>query len=483
MVLFKNPRLWLYIAGTLPPEKVFLFFGIIWGIFQVFFTPPFQAPDELNHFSRAYQVSEFRFSPQLYKNKLGGFLPGNIWTTEELFFHIPFNPEKKITKDHFINAIKIPLNIENRTFIFFPNTSLYSPVSYIPQSIGIFLGRILNLRPLVLFYLGRIFNLFAWILLIYISIKTLPIAKWLIVTLALLPMTMFEAASVSADPITIGLSFLLISYVLNLAFAENTILGKKEILSLSIISILLSFSKNVYFPMVFLILLIPIKKAANLRNYILSVSIIVGSALISVLIGALVLRNILAQIHPIEQLYGDSSLLPQVNPDKQLSFILSNITGFITMVANSFYILRLYIFQSFLGKLGWSEILISKWFYYYAASCIGIIALFEFKKEIRLTFSQRLILLVSSCLVILVFSVTMYLSWSSVGAIMIINLQGRYFIPIVPVLLLLFYGKKITLPKFVIPLVSISLILVSIAVTINTILVRYYIVYQYYTLY
>lgn len=41
-------------------EKIFLIAGLILGAFYVFIIPPGDLPDELGHFSRAYELSEGR---------------------------------------------------------------------------------------------------------------------------------------------------------------------------------------------------------------------------------------------------------------------------------------------------------------------------------------------------------------------------------------------------------------------------------------
>lgn len=43
--------------------KSFLFIFLLFGTLMVFLTPPFQVPDEINHFYRAWQVSTGSFSP------------------------------------------------------------------------------------------------------------------------------------------------------------------------------------------------------------------------------------------------------------------------------------------------------------------------------------------------------------------------------------------------------------------------------------
>jgi len=43
------------------PERAFLIVGFIFGVAILILTPPFQVPDEPQHFFRAFQLSEGRF--------------------------------------------------------------------------------------------------------------------------------------------------------------------------------------------------------------------------------------------------------------------------------------------------------------------------------------------------------------------------------------------------------------------------------------
>ena len=80
----------------------------------------------------------------------------------------------------------------------------YGPVGYLPQAAGIGLGRLVGAPPLTCFYLARLANLLAAIALLFFAIRLAPFGKQLFVLLALLPMTMFELASVSCDALTIS---------------------------------------------------------------------------------------------------------------------------------------------------------------------------------------------------------------------------------------------------------------------------------------
>lgn len=42
---------------------------------------------------------------------------------------------------------------------------------------------------------------------------------------------------------------------------------------------------------------------------------------------------------------------------------------------------------------------------------------------------------------------SMFMSWTPKGSITIAGIQGRYFLPLLPIFLLLFYSKNISLKK------------------------------------
>src|SRR4030095_2970885 len=190
----------------LNPEKTFFFLSLIFGFLFLTLTPPFQVPDENVHFFRAYQFSE--------GNLFGGILPKSLTITTSKFEYLPFHPERKVKPEVIFSLLRLPLESHVKSDYFRNNLS---PIAYLPQVIGIELGRIFDLSPLLLMYFGRTVNLFVWIFLIFTAIKTTPIFKWLFCLLALSPMALFQAASLSKDSFTIGASFLVIALSLQYA--------------------------------------------------------------------------------------------------------------------------------------------------------------------------------------------------------------------------------------------------------------------------
>jgi uncharacterized membrane protein len=195
----------------LKPERFFLSVASIFGFIYALIIPPFQSPDEYNHFFRAYQISQGQFSGTRTENRLGGVLPTSLLELSNKFTYLKFQPNKKLNKDTFSSASHIKLDPERKQFIDFTNTAIYPPTAYIPQTTAVLVGRTLRLNPLLIIYLGRLFNLAAWIALVYLAIKWTPSHKWTICLLALLPASIFIQATNNADVTTNGLSFLAIA--------------------------------------------------------------------------------------------------------------------------------------------------------------------------------------------------------------------------------------------------------------------------------
>ena len=61
--------------NTSSVEKKFVYLAIIFGMIIMVLTPPFQAPDENNHFKKAYVISKGNIFPEEQDGKAGFYLP------------------------------------------------------------------------------------------------------------------------------------------------------------------------------------------------------------------------------------------------------------------------------------------------------------------------------------------------------------------------------------------------------------------------
>ena len=79
---------------------------------------------------------------------------------------------------------------------------------YFPSALAITIARIVHLGQIPTLYLGRFFNLIAFLSIVYLAIKKMPIGKVTMFIVALLPMTLQQATSFSYDAIINALAFL-----------------------------------------------------------------------------------------------------------------------------------------------------------------------------------------------------------------------------------------------------------------------------------
>jgi uncharacterized membrane protein len=129
----------------------YLITAIIGGAVMAFLSPPFQAPDEPNHFFRAQALSESYVVAQHQLGKVGAPMRTVIphWALT-LMGDIPGHPDKKQTVDVLKARRDARPDDPSIMFVDFRNSALYSPVVYVPQAVGLGLGRLLRMRLLAL---------------------------------------------------------------------------------------------------------------------------------------------------------------------------------------------------------------------------------------------------------------------------------------------------------------------------------------------
>jgi uncharacterized membrane protein len=451
------------------PQTLFLILGGFFGVFFAVITPPFQVPDEKAHFYRAYQVSEGVMRGQKQNNALGGILPESLADiSKQISKDIPFHPENKQKVGDILDGLRVPLDSSRRCFVPFVNTAIHTPLVYLPQAVGIGFGRILCDSVLALVYFGRLTNLLVWLILVYYAIKIVPVFKNVFLVLSLMPMSLFQAASLSADSLTNALSFLLIAICLKFAGRGCVVIKKRELVILFLLSAMVSLSKQVYFVLVLLVFLIPPEKFGGRKNKWL-----VGAAMIFV--SLLCSAGWLYCIRDIYVPFRDG-----IQTQTQVHFILSSPLTYAAILFATFKVQWMNLLLNYVGVLGWLDTFLMPWQYKYYFTLFIAVALLDGNKGFSVSLKKRiLIAFIFLASVILIFT-SQYLSWTLPKAGLIEGLQGRYFIPLGPLFLLLLYNQKISqikaLYKYVFPVktgfyISIP---VSLLCTIAVLIKRYY---------
>src|SRR5450432_748753 len=150
-------RFWLAIAAT-----VALAFAIA--------TPPFQSPDEVGHYWRAYTLARGEVLPSLIDGKPTGLVPKGV---RDIVVHLWVwtggHPETKIGTSRLRLAAGVLLQRSELVPVTFP--AQYTPVPYAATVVACWLGNQLGFRPLLTFYFGRVLNAGALLLLVVASVR------------------------------------------------------------------------------------------------------------------------------------------------------------------------------------------------------------------------------------------------------------------------------------------------------------------------
>jgi len=412
---------------NIPPETIFIIIGLIYGLAFLFITPPFfVVPDEAYHFYKAYGISEGYVIPEKIGNEAGVSIPEYTLDTISASFN------QKINFEDVINS-KVNINVNKNTEKFVDMSRFavvtYPPVPYAVSALAIKLGVFFDLSPFVLLYMARFANFLIWFFLVYLAIKIIPVHKWVLLMIALMPMTIFEAASVSADSLTIGLSFLFIAYILRLALVNHNF-TRTDFLIICVLGVLLALTKSIYVFILFLFLLIPTGKFPNYKKkYTIFSIILIPISLLSV--GWVFLTNNLYKPY-----------IANWSLNAQLAFVLNHPLNYLILLIKSFISYWVSYLASFVGFLfvPFTFALV----YFLILIFVAILDKNEFKLSLRNKLVSLMIVL-SSVFVIMTFD---YLTWNPIGNNFIIGVQGRYFIPIAPILLFLLYNKREYIPIF-----------------------------------
>lgn len=417
----------LFISGSL----LILFFNInslhnsifatilVFGLFSAILTPVLDVPDEHDQISRADLASRgILMMGEDYKdyrisNCIGEIINQN-WTT--------------IENTDLINT-SADWNAES-SYYSYGNANLF--LGYLPQTVSIWISRILQINCYGVLLLGRLFNLVFYAFLARYAIKKTPIFKVPLSLISIIPMSIFIAASYNPDATTFGIGLVTISYFLYMYKNENITI--KNISIYTILCTILGLVKLPYCILAGLLIFLPINKYKNSKLYYKSFIFVAFVAIISLgWAGISVMRTVDS---PFQDYFNAYS----VNSREQVKYIAENpirfLSGFSkTAVENS----KAYFEQ--LTTFGWLSYTMPQIIMLLFPIFIGGILFFYPNEEVLCRKTKIGVALVSfgiyasTCL-------TLYITWTTVGSSAIYGVQGRYFVPMLALMTLLSVGKK-----------------------------------------
>ena len=449
-------------------QNVFLYIGLVLGMMYIFIVPIGGVPDEQAHWYKSYEVSLGHFKSDKNEDGYGGrVLPSKIKgvitldNSSESQEGMNYIFEDSI-KDLDIRYEESKKLDESKTeFIEFSNTAIYPAISYLPQAAGIAITRIFTDSIRVQAYAARIVNFLVYMSVMYFAFKILPKKKNLLFLIAFLPICIQEAASMSLDGTVMAVTTLLISYTLSLMYPENIDrkINIKDIIILGICSIIVSITKVIYLPVVLILLLIPKERFKNNKQKYLIISLIILLATILdlfVIMGSFEYKNRIAKFDANTKVQIVDGIIK--NPVQFAKVSLATIKKYGTN----------HILEIFGNGLSWLDVNISPLYVFTLLVLIvneiivsrkdikednekeiakeNTNVYFEIKKfklKINKEFFVKVFFGCVFLILVLAIFVTEYATINSVGSLYIEGIQGRYYIPMLLMLGIVFSNDVI----------------------------------------
>ncbi|MGI6217146.1 MAG: DUF2142 domain-containing protein [Coriobacteriales bacterium] len=306
----------------------------------------------------------------------------------------------------------------------------------LPSALGITLARLLHLGPCYLFYLGRLFNFSLFAVLVYLAWRVSPIGKNVIVATSLLPMTLHLAASYSYDAGTIGLAILLTSLCLRAIFRTNR-LSAREAAEIIITAALLAPCKLIYTPIVCLVFFIPARRFSSKRN-----EIVYKFGSIALVFASLVVIR-LPDLLNIAQAGAASNTLDvrgsATGHFYTVSQVLDEPIRFIIMLVRTLDQYGAFYLEGIVGgSLGWfqSEIALPGYWVLLLYALLGYALLASDEDSWQPPLSVRVVGLLLCTVAVLGVFLSMLVGHTFDTEQIIMGVQGRYALPILPLLLI-----------------------------------------------
>ena len=193
------------------PEKYFIWIAAIFGMLLVFLTPPMTVPDEAAHFINAYAVSKGHLFADVKDDKIGVEMPKVFADFINKYGSVAQDSNHRYSFSDYQSESWQKQDMTE--VVFYPANRMVNPIGYLISGLGIAIGNILFLNfnlPYNLFLFGRMFNLAFYILVTYWAIKKTPRFKRTMTITALMPMSIFLAASFSYDAVIIPVCFFIV---------------------------------------------------------------------------------------------------------------------------------------------------------------------------------------------------------------------------------------------------------------------------------
>lgn len=413
-------------------EWIFVAASLLIGIIFLFVIPPFSGPDEGSHFVTAYAQSGELLGEKVYDDE------GNIVVASEVLWDTgKWSPTKE-------TYIQFMLGALGQTEVVHEELATRPPLAasflgYAPQVLGITVARLLRMNHEQLLLLGRLFALLWYCFVMFWALKWMPIRKGMLFIVGILPMTMQQVVSYNYDSVLFGACFFVIAYLLHLLYDIDKI-RLRDIIILAAAVIVIGAIKFIYLPVIGLAVLIPKEKFGGIKKKTAAGAGVIALSVVTIMITKLstlwhAVSTQPAQAgEPVVYSLADGASSPLLvirlcyrTVERQLSDYIAGMTA---------------------SPLGYPDIGV----HIPDAIVLGLVFVLVFgvlqAEPERIHFTRSLKLYMGALVGLVGILVMLALfTCTGVGSDEIWGIQGRYFLPVLPLFLLMLQNDVIVIRK------------------------------------
>jgi len=393
-------------------ERVFLVMWLVCSAIMAVSSPFGRVPDEPTHFCRILALS---YGDVISESSEEGTTAGSELPLPRDFLSMQYSSRA------LFNSRNTMTLTDEKSFFEFPNTSAYSPVTYLPQVLGVFLARLVTSKIVLIIYAGRIFNWLAATLLLYFAVKHAKFGKEIIMLTALMPMNLQESVSLAPDGLVTALIIVMFCYIMHLRydFDDGRRMSVRQITAVYILAAAVALIKIVYLPFCLVFLMIPWQRFGSKKAYGIHMTAAASLTCVCSLCWLRIAGNYLFYA-------GTDAAL-------QTQSVMTHPFLYVLTVCRTLFMHMGEYLQEIVGlRLGCididvTSIIILVYLYYFIRKMDGSV----FHTQVSKHHPYSRLIIFSVIAVMLLNLTALYIQWTPVYQNTIEGIQGRYFIPLV----------------------------------------------------
>jgi len=398
--------------------KEYFWSFFIFSLFLVSFcisalVPSFQSPDENDHVKRAYMLSRGQLLVETPPNgSSGGFIDKGLIRYMQAYEILNFKAARKLSADEIYDANQVQWS-GTQSFSPTHGISYNFPLIYTPQALALSIGKYANFSINNSYLLARFFSLIFSCLILLWAFRIHP-PDFLIASLLIIPMSLFQFGAASIDGISTALTILAISLFFRIS-KDGKNYHQSDLFFLFISTILICTCRSHLLPILLLLFTVYFyTKDKKCLIFGVLASLITLSWLIFVFKTTI-----------------DKNQLSGLAPTLILQFYLSHPIDYFIVLINTlsdFSITKAY-FTSFIGVLGWLDTSFPKENYLVIGILLCLIFISSLSRNLfrDWTLSKILLCICSLISMLIIFSALLF-TFTIHPAKVIMGIQGRYFL-------------------------------------------------------